>query len=71
MSKWKRCLDPKVAWLAVKVALVIGTVLNLIHHYDIFLGAPLNRVTMFQMGLTYVVPYCVSTHGQVFGRKSS
>ena len=71
MTKWQRCRDPKVAWLALKVALFIGTVLNLIHHYDVFLGAPLNRVTLIQMCLTYVVPYCVSTHGQVFGRRTS
>ena len=70
MSKWQRCLDPKVAWLAFRVALFIGTLLNVIHHYDLFLGAPLERATMIQMGLTYLVPYCVSTHGQVFGRRT-
>jgi len=65
----KQCLEPKVMWLAFRVALVIGTVLNLIHHFDLFLGAPLTATTAAQLGLTYLVPYCVSTHGQVFGRR--
>ena len=68
MSKWERCRDPRVVSLALRVALVIGTILNLINHYDLLLGAPLSGSTLIQVGLTYVVPYCVSTHGQVFGR---
>ena len=70
MSRWQRCKDPRVVVLAFKVALVVGTVLNLINHYDVFLGAAPGGVTLIQMCLTYIVPYCVSTHGQVFGRRS-
>ena len=68
-SKWRRVRDPKVAGLALRVALFVGTVLNLIHHFDVFLGAPLTSTTLVQIALTYVVPYCVSTHGQVFGKR--
>ena len=70
MTRLQRCRDPKVVSLALKVALVVGTVLNLINHYDVFLGAPVARVTLIQICLTYIVPYCVSTHGQVFGRRT-
>jgi hypothetical protein len=56
--------------LALRVALVVGTILNLINHFDLLLGAPLSNMTLVQVGLTYVVPYCVSTHGQVFGRRA-
>ena len=69
MSKWARCRDPRVVSLALRVALVVGTILNLINHYDLLLGVPLSGSTLVQVGLTYVVPYCVSTHGQVFGRR--
>ena len=69
MSKWERCRDPRVISLALRVALVIGTILNLINHYDLLLGVSLSGGTLIQVGLTYVVPYCVSTHGQVFGRR--
>jgi hypothetical protein len=68
MSILQCCFQGSVVRLALKVALVVGTILNLINHFDVLLGAPLTGATLFQMGLTYVVPYCVSTHGQVFGR---
>ena len=61
------CLAPATIWFAVRVALVIGTLLNLINHFDLLLGAPLTRTVLMQVALTYVVPYCVSTHGQVWG----
>ena len=67
---WQRCREPRVVRLAIRVALVVGTILNVINHFDLLLGAPLTRMTMIQMALTYVVPYCVSTHGQVFGRRA-
>ncbi|HEV7801166.1 MAG TPA: nitrate/nitrite transporter NrtS [Burkholderiales bacterium] len=70
MSIWQRCFDRRVMSLALRVALVVGTILNLINHFDLLLGTPLTRMTLVQMGLTYIVPYCVSTHGQVFGRRS-
>ena len=69
MSEWQRIRDPQVVWLALRVALVVGTILNLINHFDLLLGAPLTPTILIQIGLTYVVPYCVSTHGQVFGRR--
>lgn len=68
-GKWRRIADPPVAWLALRVAIFVGTVLNVIHHFDLFLGTPLTGTTVVQMALTYVVPYCVSTHGQVFGKR--
>ena len=70
MSRWQDICDPKVAGLALRVAVVVGTILNLINHFDLLLGAALTRTIAFQIGLTYVVPYCVSTHGQVFGRRN-
>ena len=71
MTNLQRCRDPRVIALAIKVALVVGTILNLINHFDLLLGTPLTRMTAIQVGLTYIVPYCVSTHGQVFGRRNS
>ena len=55
--------------MALRVAVVVGTVLNLINHFDLLLGAPLSSTAVGQMALTYVVPYCVSTHGQVWARR--
>jgi len=45
------------------VALVVGTVLNLINQGDALLGAmPIN---WFKIILTYFVPYAVATYGAV------
>ena len=45
------------------VALIVGTILNLINQGDALLGhAPLDLTKLL---LTFLVPYCVSTHGAV------
>lgn len=67
----RRCCEPAIASRAASVALLVGSMLNLINHYDLLLGAPLDSHSLMQMALTYVVPYCVSTHGQVRWRNDS
>ena len=48
---------------ALWVAVVVGTVLNLINQGDaIVAGGSINVV---KMALTYIVPYCVATYGAV------
>lgn len=43
----------------------MGTALNLINHYGVLIGESVLAGVAAQMVLTYVVPYFVSTHGQV------
>ncbi|MBI1196242.1 MAG: hypothetical protein GC203_00090 [Phenylobacterium sp.] len=51
---------------ALAVALVVGTVLNLINQGDALLrGGDLHYGKLI---LTYLVPYAVSTHGAVMAR---
>jgi hypothetical protein len=48
------------------VALIVGTVLNLIAQGDFLVeGQPLN---FWKIALTYCVPYCVATYGAVTAR---
>jgi hypothetical protein len=68
-SRFEKCLAPATVGMALRVSLLIGTVLNLINHFDVLSGAPVTFTVGAQMALTYVVPYCVSTHGQVWGRR--
>jgi hypothetical protein len=68
-TAWQRMRERQVVRLALKVTLVVGTILNLINHFDLLLGAPASSGTFVQIVLTYIVPYCVSTHGQVFGQR--
>lgn len=50
------------------IAAVVGTVLNLINQGDVLMGA--GPVNWLKLGLTYIVPYCVSTYGAVSYRLS-
>ncbi len=54
---------PEVVARAVKVALIVGTALTLINQGDrLIAGMAPNWIKMV---LTYLIPYCVSTHGAV------
>ncbi len=54
----KRCVAR-----SLKVALVVGTVLALINHFDSMVSASLGVTETFQIILTYAVPYSVSSFG--------
>lgn len=45
---------------AVKVSLVVGTILALINHTDVLFGAQPRPYEAIQIGLTYAVPFAVS-----------
>lgn len=62
-------LLPATVWQALRVALVIGTLLTVINHYDEWLGGTGSSHSLLQIILTYFVPYLVSTHGQVVGHR--
>lgn len=50
---------------AVKVSLFVGTMLALINHGDKIMAMSLSVNDGFKVGLTYLVPYCVSTWSAV------
>jgi hypothetical protein len=45
------------------LALIVGTVLNLINQGEILFGE--GRLNLIKILLTYAVPYCVATYGAV------
>jgi len=56
---------------SIKAALLVGTILALINHYDgIFMGT-LDATEIFQILLTYLVPYSVATYGFAINARSS
>jgi hypothetical protein len=57
-------------WRALRVSAVVGTVLAFINHYDEWFIGEGSTTNVFQIVLTYLVPYLVSTHGQVYGSKN-
>jgi len=54
---------PDIARRSLIVALVVGTVLNLINQGDRMMNS--ESVDLLKCALTYVVPYCVATYGAV------
>jgi len=58
-------LAPNVVRPAVKIALVVGTVLVLINHGSALLQGQLESARLVQILLTYCVPYCVSSYSAV------
>ena len=76
MTRWSRlclcCISDGVPRRSLTVALVVGTILNLINQGDALLGGgPLDWTKIV---LTFAVPYCVATYGAVsyrLGRPTS
>ena len=49
----------------LKYAAVVGAILIAINHGDAILRGDIDRVRLFKMGLTILVPYCVSALSSV------
>lgn len=62
---------PKTVWRALRVSAVVGTLLTVINHYDEWFVIGGSTTSAIQIVLTYLVPYLVSTHGQVYGSRNS
>jgi hypothetical protein len=56
---------PEVVRRGLRVAAIVGTILVSINYADEILAGSLSRLDWIKMGLTYVVPYCVSTYTAV------
>jgi hypothetical protein len=60
---WEYAVTAGVPRRSLMVAAVVGSILNLINQGDaLFAGRSLDWT---KLGLTYLVPYCVTTYGAV------
>ena len=57
------CISGGVPGRSFAVALIVGTILNLINQGDALLAA--HSPNIAKLLLTYLVPYCVATYGAV------
>jgi hypothetical protein len=61
----------ELAWRAdvrrrsFKVALLVGAILAAINYTDRFLAGAMTGIDYFKIGLTFLVPFAVSTHASV------
>jgi len=57
----RRALAPAMARKSLLVALVVGSLLNLINQGDALVHG--GDINWLKVGLTYMVPFCVATYG--------
>jgi hypothetical protein len=67
MERWARiwlyCISAGVPKRSLVVALVVGTILNLINQGDALFGG--DQLNLVKLILTFAVPYAVATYGAV------
>lgn len=57
--------EPGIVRRAIKVALIVGTIIGAINYGDKLLAGSITARDMVKIVLTYLVPYCVSTWSAV------
>ncbi|AFY36467.1 hypothetical protein Lepto7376_0003 [[Leptolyngbya] sp. PCC 7376] len=61
--------DPDMMPSALRVALLVGTILFSINHGNALLKGKMDKSRWLSSLLTYAVPYCVNIHGQVSSKR--
>jgi hypothetical protein len=62
---WAIATERSVVIRAARIALVVGVVLALINHGHRLIAGALDGAALARIGLTFLVPYCVSTYSSV------
>lgn len=65
----RRAVTVGILKRSLRVALIVGTILNLINQGDVLFGSA--KLNLVKLILTYSVPFCVSTYGAVAYRLST
>lgn len=55
---------------AIKIALIVGTILNIINSYEAICSNLWSSKLIFKILLTYCVPFCVSIYSSYIATKS-
>lgn len=64
--EWTRLVfAPDVVWRGVRYAVVVGAILIAINHGDALIRGDVDRTRLWKIGLTILVPYCVSALSSV------
>jgi len=56
------CINRQILKTSIKTALVVGTLLAIINHFDGIVRASLTQREIFQILITFVVPFSVATY---------
>ncbi len=72
-STWREALAivvvPSNLKSTIRIALIVGTILFAINQLDVVLNGNASAFVWFKIGLTYVVPFCVSNFGILVATK--
>jgi len=58
-------MNKKNVSTAIVMALMVGSLLNLINSYDIFITGAFSNKNTIKIVLTYITPFCVSLYSSV------
>lgn len=61
-SFWRHCGNPHILYTSAKTALVVGTILALINHFEAILAWQFTTVQVMKIAITYLVPFSVATY---------
>lgn len=61
-SFWQHCLNRHILLTSVKTALLVGSVLACINHYEAILNWTFTPAQKLKIALTYLVPFSVATY---------
>ena len=64
-------INPKLASTAIRVAIVVGSILFTINHGHALIKGKMTRDRWLLGLLTYIVPYMVNIHSQFVGRSKN
>ena len=67
----KALIDPRLAPTAVRVALVVGSLLFTINHGSALAKGEMTRTRWLSGLITYLIPYSVNIHGQFTNSRKS
>ncbi len=62
-------MNKKNITTALLVAVIVGTVLNIINSYDVFVHGAFTGKNVIRITLTYITPFCVSLYSSIKATK--
>ena len=70
IKAFREITTPQNQFMAMKVAMVVGSLLFIINHGQAVMNGKMTRDRWLSGLMTYCVPYMVSLHGQHQGKKN-
>jgi hypothetical protein len=62
-------MNKKNITTALLVAVIVGTVLNIINSYDVIVDGTFTGKNLIRIMLTYITPFCVSLYSSIKATK--